>query len=331
MKPLHLQGVLLAGIVLLAGVAQAAELREDFATDPRTRGWEVQGDAAHFAWDAAGQRMGVTWDSTRPNAFFVLPLGTILTRGEDCRFAFTLLLEELRTASPESSFQIALGLIRRAEARATNFFRGAGVNPAWGPRNLLEFDYFPGSQSITPTFSGVAVGTNNLRWAMVNLFPLALTPGDRFHVEMSFTAADQRLLLAVTRNGAPQGSGSIRLEERFGDYRLDAFSLTSYSGDHQPAGYGGQVFARGWVDDVEVDFPDPPLGRLRIARDVGGSLGFRAAVVPGWRARLEHQAPGDAWHLLPQEAAVDGDSWVFQDPPSALQPGGFYRLVLDRP
>lgn len=324
--------VVAALLLMLAGAAslRGAIVREDFAADPANRGWEVSGNASLFEWDAAGGRLGVTWDSTQTNSFFLRPLGTVLARTDDVRFAFTLVLDELRTDSPDTTFLLAFGLLRRNDTRATNYFRGAGLNPAWGPRSLLEFDYFPASRSITPTFSAVAVGTNNLRWAMANLFPCELTPGDRYRIHLAFTAADQTLRLAIERNGESWCSGSTRLDDRFGDFRLDAFSVTSYSGDHQPAGYGGGLFARGWIDDLEIEHPDPPAPRLALVPGTGPeTVRFVATAVPGWTPSLERSIDWTRWE--PTDAAPAGTGpWTFVDP---SPPAGHavYRLRLERP
>lgn len=315
--------------LFLAADGRTDTLMEAFDRDPAMAGWQSRGDASLFAWDPMGKRLAVTWDSARTNSFFHRPLGTILTRRDDFRLSFALVLKELETGSGGGSFQLAIGLLQRESAFQTNFFRGAGVNPAWGPRNLVEFDYFPGGGAITPTFSAVAVGTNNLRWAMVNLFPAELTLGDRFEVTLEFRSRDQRLSLTVARQGEPYVAGSTVVGAGLGDFRADTFSITSYSGDHQPAGYGGQILARGWVDDIEVAFPDPPIPRLDV-RLTSQGLDLVTPVVPDWQPRMERStSPGD-WERADLEWVTGDATWTFRDPAPAL-PLALYRLVLDRP
>lgn len=322
--------VCVVGIFSLGEPAGAAVVREDFSNPPSGHGWRVAGDPSHFAWDAGAGRVGVTWDSSRPNAFFLRPLGTILTRAEDFRFAATLVLDEIQTASPDATFQLALGLLRESDTRATNFFRGAGVNPAWGPRNLIEFDYFPASRAITPTFSAVAVATNNLRWATANLFPFELTTGNRYRLALAYTAADRTLRLTVERDGEPWCDGSVRLDDRFGDFRVDAFSVTSYSGDHQPAGYGGQLVARGWLDDLEIEYPDPPAPRLAIVSDpTAPGLRITSGVLAGWTPHLDRTRDWVNWDELPAPTVEEG-VWVFLDADSNRRAAA-YQLRLDRP
>ncbi len=127
--------------VSVAGSAESGSVpgervlwREDFSSDPSSRGWRIEGDASHFAWDATRARLAVTWDSRRPNAFFHLPLPTVLTRADSFRFRCGLVLDDIATESPDTTFQIAFGLIRQADAFSPSSFRGAGIHPTWGSR-----------------------------------------------------------------------------------------------------------------------------------------------------------------------------------------------------
>src|SRR5260221_6239186 len=58
-------------------------ISEDFATNPLLRDWSVFGDTNLFRWNATNQNLEVTWDSSRSNSYFHLPLGNILARADD--------------------------------------------------------------------------------------------------------------------------------------------------------------------------------------------------------------------------------------------------------
>ena len=310
----------------------AATWHEDFSTDPGLHGWSVHGDMSLFTWDAGNQRLAATWDSTRTNTFFLHRLGTVLARTDAFRFRFRIRLDEVRSLGGSGTFQLAVGLLRSQEALAPKFLRGSGVNPTSGPRDLVEFNYFPAGGAITPTFAAVAVGTNNLRWAMANLFPLELTPEDLFQVEIALDADRQVLSLSVSRNDVPYSYGEVDLDARFGDFRVDAFSITSYSGAGQPAGYGGELFAKGWIDDIEIQYPDPP--RVELTWFTGEPMALPRAktpVISGWDAALERtrNPEGNPWETVDGGTRTVGTAWVFEDPAPPAD-SGFYRVRLER-
>jgi hypothetical protein len=322
-------GGLCAGILgLPLSQARTAHVREDFTTDPAGDGWRVHGEESLFRWDSTRERLEVTWDSTRTNSFFYQPLGTVLTRNDDFRVSFTLELDEVRTASPETTFQLAVGLISRHDALETGFFRGAGVHPTLGPRNVVEFNYFPASQSIAPTHSLAAVATNNTRWATIHLFPVEFIAGDRIRVEFSMEGTEQELLLSVTRNDTEPILGRTALSAGFGDFRVDTFSITSYSGLHQPEGYAGGILARGWMDDIEIAFPDGPLAALELTV-ADGETHVDLPIIEGWRPRLQRSLDLRAWEFQAAEPAIHGTRWRFTDadPPAF---SASYRVILER-
>jgi hypothetical protein len=318
----------LAVLFLWSSLSSAAIFREDFATDPASRGWRARGDTELFTWDADARNLRATWDSTRTNTFFHLPLGTLLARSDDFRLAFTLQITELSTGASGGTFQLAIGLIRRADAFKENFFRGAGVNPSHGPRNIVEFDYFPASATITPTLSVVAVATNNLRWATRNLFPFELVHGEPYRVEVSHRAAEGLLALDVSIRGEIFARGTVTIGSGFGDFRLDAFSITSYSGEHQPAGYAGEIQATGSLDDIELEFPDPPDTRITLSVD-SQQRQISIPATAGWQPRLLRSEDVVSWTDIPSEVRADAGKWILIDaaPPA---PWAAYRIALDR-
>jgi len=215
--------------------ASGAAVTEDFTLDPQTRGWKTHGDSGLFAWQKNSGELGVTWDSARSNSFYYLPLGTILSRDDNFSFEFKVRLADVAigtTPDKPYTFQIAAGFLNLHSATATNFNRASGQNNLNGPENLVEFDYFPDS-GFGATVALSVVSTNN-RFAFSHNHPLELTPGDWFHVILSYQATNQSLETTMTKNGQPFG---LPPENQFPalslaglpDFRVDSFAISSYS------------------------------------------------------------------------------------------------------
>src|SRR4030095_10066430 len=203
--------------------SKAAAIAESFASDPALRGWHTFGDGSLFHWNATNQNLEVTWDSSRTNSLFYRSLGTVLAKSDDFSLSFDLRLRDIAIGvNPEKpyTFEIAIGLCQFGSITNEPFFRGAGTRPG-GPRNLVEFDYFPDScfgATIAPT--GVAT-PNAIRFS--DNHPLELTPNDLFHVLMSYTASNQLLRTTMTRNGTNFASIYDLSLAEFPDFRVDTF------------------------------------------------------------------------------------------------------------
>src|SRR5207247_8017014 len=118
----------------------AVTFQEDFASDPMTRNWRAYGDSSLFSWNANNGVLEVTWDSSRPNSYFALPLNTVVSRSDDFSFGFDLRLRDITIVTSPSkpfTFQLALGLDSLTQATATNFLRGTGTTSP----TLAGFDY----------------------------------------------------------------------------------------------------------------------------------------------------------------------------------------------
>src|SRR4029077_5236275 len=169
----------------------------------------------------------VTWDSARPNSFFYRPLGTVLTKNDDFSFAFDLAFEDIQIGVNPGrpfTFQAAVGFLNLAQATSTNFARGTGINPANGPRNVIEFDYFPDS-GFGATISPTIISSNN-QFATTFNFPLELTTNDRFRVVLRYTATNQTLATDISRNGQPFNSiKEVMLDGGFTDFRVDTIAV----------------------------------------------------------------------------------------------------------
>jgi hypothetical protein len=245
--------------------SRAAAIAENFATDPVLRAWREFGDASLFQWNAANQHLEVTWDSSRTNSLFYRPLQTVLTKADDFSFGFDLRLHDIAigvNTNKPYTFEIAIGLGRFSSLTNKNFFRGAGRDPDNGPRNLVEFDYFPDS-GFGATVAPTVVSSNNVIGFSDN-HPLELTPDDLFRVDMIYTASNQVLRTVVRRNGMTFGPIRDLSLVGFPDFRVDTFAVISYSDAMQsPPQFAGSILAHGTIDNVAWTVPDPPLIAFR--------------------------------------------------------------------
>ena len=147
-----------ASAVLAPSFAAATTITEDFSTDPLARDWEIHNDSSLFAWNSTNQNLEVTWDSSKTNSYFRLPISPI-TSENDFSLALDLHMHDIAigtTPGRPSTFQFAVGFHNRADADATNFIRGTGATSP----NLAEFNFMPDSgfgptnaSGCTPTFA----------------------------------------------------------------------------------------------------------------------------------------------------------------------------------
>src|SRR5512137_2683506 len=99
---------------------------EPFEADPLGHGWRAFGDTNLFLWKASAGSLEVTWDSSRPNSYLQLPLGTVLSKSDDFSFALDLLLTDA-VSGPNplkpSVFPLAFGFQNAGDAERPNFGR----------------------------------------------------------------------------------------------------------------------------------------------------------------------------------------------------------------
>src|SRR5262245_15539898 len=132
-------------VVLLSQAAHAStNYVENFATDPAARGWTVFGNTNLFHWNSTNQNLEVTWDSSKSNSYFHLPLHTVVTKDDDFSLAFDIQLTDVPAAN---GMQLAAGFFNYKDATNSAFLRGTGFDSP----NLFEFDYFPDFLSINGT------------------------------------------------------------------------------------------------------------------------------------------------------------------------------------
>ena len=306
--------------------AKAAVIHESFTQSPLSSGWRVAGDSSLFHWNQAEGRLEVTWDSSRPNSFFHLPLGVVLSSRDDFRFALDLRPTSIFVGpNPDKpwTFELGFGLISRADATSAGFVRGA----APGPINLVEWDFFPQpADSLYSSAISTTIVTSARRFFPSFTTQVDLTPGDTFHIELRYTASTRTLATRMTRNGGDFGSlESAVLKETGGDFRVDAFSLSSYSDVGQDPAYAGSILATGEVDNVELEF-DQLVGPSIEGRAVGATWRVTAPAIPGFWYQLERSRDLAVWERSGEPVRADG-TWVeLIDSQPWTTSGAFYRL-----
>jgi hypothetical protein len=335
--PALLEGSLSVVFWLAAALSGgAAVFQEAFASEPSAHGWGTFGDASLFHWNATNQNVEVTWDSSRTNSFFHMPLGTIVTKSDDFSFSFEVRLSDIRVGSTpgkSNEFEIAIGLLNYASATRTNAFRGSGVSPTYGVKNLIEFDYFPDA-GFGETFATTVVSTNNRIFPAHN-FPLAMTTGDTFRVTLTYAANNRLLRTTATRNGVPYGmppNNTLADLSLNGapDFRVDSFAIISYSDANQlgPTTHHGSVLAHGTVDNVEFTVP-LPVSNLQLSF---AETRWRAefASRTNWIYTLHRSVDWSSW--APASAAVSGTGGtLLLTDTNAPAGNAFYRIRAERP
>lgn len=325
----HLAWMLLCVAAVLP--SRAAAIAETFAGAPTQRGWRTFGDASLFHWNATNENLEVTWDSSRTNSLFYRSLGNVLTKEDDFSFGFDLRLDDIAIGvdpARQYTFQIAIGLCRFTHITNANFFRGAGREPTFGPRNLVEFNYFPGFLEFAPTIAQVVVSTNR-QWFYNHENLQEIPPGDLFHVTMEFV--QKKLTTTVKRNGELYGPPQIiDLQSANTDFRVDTLAVISYSDAYQsPPQFSGSILAHGVIDNVNLVVPNPPLIALRGA-NAGNSFRANFAASTNWLYRLERTRNFQEWSLVAEGSALTDGPFYLED--AGLFPGqALYRVLANRP
>jgi len=325
----RLLALALAGASLLTARGGTL-ITENFSANPLADGWKVFGDASLFQWDATNRDLRVTWDSSRPNSYFYFPLGTILDREDDFSLAFDLQLADIGiglNASYTSTFPIALGFLNLEQATQTNFLRGTGMNSP----DLAEFAYFWDSGYGATAWPTLVDTNSTLNWNGATDYAIfALANGQTYRIAMAYTASNQTVTATITNS---QGTAGVLITQplnaSFGDFRLDTFSINSYSDAGQTPGYAGSVLAHGVVGNIVVEVPPPPV------QNQSGSFsnGVWQASFDGltnWVYTLQRTADFKTWTDVSPRTGGPGAPLVLLDsaPPSGH---AFYRIEANRP
>jgi hypothetical protein len=309
--------------------AAAANINENFSSDPQQNGWRIFGDTNLFRWDATNQNLRVTWDSSQGNSYFYHPLGTTLTRQDNFSVAFDLQLTDIGPGpdtNKSTSFQMAIGFINLDVAAGTNFLRGTGASSP----DLAELDYFWDSgfgATLWPTFVDANSTFNYNNSSDYAIF--ALAPGDWYHILMSYTAANQTALLTATNFEKTAGVQITQLvNTNFGDFKVGTISVNSYSDAGQDPQYAGSVLAHGTVDNFVVTVPAPPLENIG-SSFIAGHWQVQFNGQTNWLYTLERTGDLQSWS--PASATVEGiaSSLILIDT-NAAAGAAFYRVRANR-
>lgn len=302
---------------------QGRTVSESFETDPGSRGWVRVGDPRLFDWEPETGSLLATWDSSRSNSYFALPLDGVLTRQDDFRVSLDLRpLSIVGGNDPEmpGPFEMAFGFLNLAEASSDGFVRGSGTESP----NLVEWDYFPDT-GFGATIASALVATNG-HFESAFTFPLELDPQALYHIELIYTAARQSLQIVMTRNGVSVGPlRELVMSPRFGDFRVDAFALSSYSGAGQDPNCPGSIYAQARVDNIRLEVPDSVLLKLE-GRWQSGAWVVKFEGRAGWSYQLERSQELQSWE--PVGLPLDGhNEFLTLTDPSPPQGRAFYRVT----
>jgi hypothetical protein len=324
--------LLLAAISIAAASSLAVTITEDFSANPLGRGWQIFGDTNLFHWDPTNQNLQVTWDSSQTNSYFYHDTGTILSREDDFQLSFDLVFQDYQlgtTPGKTNTFETAIGFLNLVNATQPTFSRGSGVNATYGPKNLVEFNFFPAfsvlSDTYPPTIDQVIVSTNNA-WLYNQDNLLDMPPGDLFHMQLVYTAATRTLTTTTLRNGMQYGVvQTITVGTNF-DFRVAAVSVSSYS-DHYSD--GGSILAHGTVGNIIFTVPPPPVAAV-----LGGfsnhvwRVQFNSRT--NWVYTLDRASDLQSWAPVSPATSGNGTNLVLMDTNSATSKE-FYRVRATRP
>jgi hypothetical protein len=316
---------ILFGWIALVSTAGAI-FTDSFSTTPNA--WHTQNPGA-VQWDSSAQNLAVTWDSRQTNSFFYYTLPFALHRQDAFSFELTLQLQDVAVGidpAKKSTFELCFGFVDLAQALRTNYFRGSGVNSTNGARGLVEFDYFPDS-GFGATIGPVVVSTNG-QFAYSHTFPVELTPGETYRIRCAFDPVAQVLNTTLVHNGEAIPIAPVNFTGDFADFRVDAFSIHSYSDAGQsPPQFAGSLLAHGTIDDVTVTWPDPPTPELSLRRvDLSWIVSLDGKT--GWVYTMERSIDLVNWEAITagfgKNARLD---LTDADPPVARS---FYRVNVTR-
>lgn len=306
--------------------------QEDFGADPSAR-WSTHGDTNLFSWVPGGE-LAVTWDSSKTNSYFYLPLGLTLTRDDDFRVTFSLRLQEIQIGTDPLkpyTFQIAAGLINTTNAFAPEMYRGSGVNLIHGARNAVELDYFPDSgfgATVAPTLI-----TQDNQIAYSHNYPLEFAPGVRYRIEMFYTATNKTLGTRITADGQPFGlppDNAIKdlvLTDRFTNFFANAFAICSYNDSEQsPPQFSGSILAHGFIDDVEIAVYHRPT--LEIAAGPNSMINIAFETESDWIYFIEASRDLSQW--IPDLDTIMGTGQRIEHLIPNNFDYSFYRVTAER-
>jgi hypothetical protein len=297
MKKQLFAALALAGLFALSPGRSAAQttgqsvtLTENFAVNPLQHGWRIYGETNLFTWDSTNLVEDVTWDSSQPDSFLYLPLGTVLAVDDDFSLSFDL--QVFDAVGYNFSNQLAVDLFHFADATNANYSRTDYYLPPLP--NIFEFGYYPGTYETPYSVTGTLCDTNGVYYFVSD--DQMLNPGITYTVILTHTAGVEGLTGQVLTNGLPFSTLSNPYDEGISDFRLDTLSISCFQDD----GFGDSVLAHGSVGNILVTLPPPPvqqLGGSLHQRTMGGNLCVpeQLALLVGTihrSAKLDDRQPG---------------------------------------
>ena len=173
--------------------------------------------------------------------------------------------------------------------------------------------------------------SSNNQFAYNFTFPLELTAGDLFHIEMNYTAGNRTLATVITRNGQPfDPVNSETLAGSFTDFRLDTVAVCSFNDAGQsPPQFAGSLLAHGAIDNLAVTLPPPPIQDLAGAFS-NGSWEVQFSSRSNWLYTLERSDDFHSWTNAAAATPGNGLNLVLSDD-NAPADKAFYRVRANRP
>jgi hypothetical protein len=318
-----LAGFVFSFLITTSAVCGAV-FEEDFVSDPNASEWRIHGESQLFRWNATAEHLQVTWDSTKPNSYFYRPLGTVLGKEDDFELHFDLRIVQVEIGINEQkpfTFQLSIGLLNFEQAIKPEFLRGTAENSP----DIVEFNYFPDS-GFGATISTVIVSSDNQFVPGFN-FPLELSVGSLFRVEMSYSASERTLATRMLRDGEAYGPiNDVRLIDGFTDFRVDTMAVSSYS----DIGSDGSLLGSGVIDNIRLVLPESPV-RDFDGRPVEGVWQGEFTGKAGWSYTLERSEDLRSWTAASAPVPGTGARQEIQDS-TGVQAGGavFYRVRAAR-
>lgn len=327
----RLKSILFIAAWWLAMPAPAVTFSETFASEPAQNGWKIFGNTNQFVWDSTNQNLRVFWDSAKSNSYFHRSLGTILAREDDFALSFDLTFESyaggVYTNRP-GAMQAAIGFLNLTDATQTNFSRGSGANSTVGPRNLVEFDFFPAFEGFSSTIAQTVIGTNSQPfgdWGYNHDNLLEMDPGKTFHIAMNYQANTRTLTTVVTTNGIQYGTTQNITMAAHVDFRLTSLAISCYN--HQNS--LDSLLATGRVDNISMTTPPSPIQNLT-GQFAGSNWQAQFTSRTNWLYTLERTTNYNSWSNASATTPGNGTTLILQDlTPPALNAA--YRVRAQRP
>ncbi len=334
MNPFPLPALASVLIVSLRAIALDAPptrvLAEDFSANPLNHGWELHGSPTLFHWNSATESLDVTWDSTKPNSYLQLPLGTLLTRHDDFSLDLDLSLKDIRaglTDEKPGTFQIAFGFQNRASAIQEDFIRGTGDRSP----HLVEFNFFPDTGYGPTIWPAIFPESGRMNYTGSSDFSLFELPIDvTMRISLHYTAKNETASIRISTNGVLVGPvAAAPLSRTFTSFELDTLAVSSYSDEGQPPFMPGSILAHGTLDNLIIKTPYPPI-RFESGTWLNGRWQQTFISQVGWIYELEGTTDLRVWTKASARSPGDGGSLTLAEEATHSTPHRFFRVKAER-